>query len=160
MFFSEYVSQFSLPDSPGRHSFPATRDTLTLEVESPLWPTQTVTKIMSLKIFHNPRCSKSRQTLDLLTDKGFEPEIVKYLETPPTAAELREILALLGLGARDLLRSGEAEFKELGLGDASLGEDELIDAMVRHPKLIQRPIVVTDKAARLGRPPESVLEIL
>lgn len=115
---------------------------------------------MQLKIFHNPRCSKSRQTLELLQEKGFAPEIVKYLDTPPSAEELRRMIDLLGIGARDLLRTGETEYEELGLSDQSLSDDQLIDAMVRHPRLMQRPIVVTATAARLGRPPESVLEIL
>ena len=115
---------------------------------------------MNVRILHNPRCSKSRQTLDLLRERGLEPEIVPYLETPPSAPELREILGLLGRRPRDLLRRGEAEYRELGLADTTLDDDVLIDAMVRHPRLIERPIVIVGGKAAVGRPPESVLEIL
>ncbi len=115
---------------------------------------------MQVTIFHNPRCSKSRATLALLEDRGIEPEIVRYLETPPSVAELGRILGALGIGARDLLRTGESEYRELDLGREDLGDDALIDAMVNHPKLIERPIVVVGDQARIGRPPEAVLEIL
>ncbi|SDJ60067.1 arsenate reductase (glutaredoxin) [Microbulbifer yueqingensis] len=111
-------------------------------------------------IYHNPRCSKSRQTLQLLQDKGVEPEVVLYLETPPDAATLRELLKKLGIDARELLRTGEDAYKELGLKDRDLAEDDLIRAMAEHPKLIQRPIVVKGERAVLGRPPENVLELL
>ncbi len=111
-------------------------------------------------IYHNPRCSKSRQTLELLKEKGIEPEIVKYLETPPTADELRAILKKLGMKPRDLMRKREKEYKELGLGDESLSDDALIQAMVEHPRLIERPIVLHKNKAALGRPPEQVLDIL
>ena len=114
---------------------------------------------MKVKIYHNPRCSKSRQTLALLKERGIEPEIIEYLKSPPDAAGLRRLLDALGIDARALVRTGEAEFRDLGLG-VDAGEEQLIDAMVRHPKLIQRPIVVCGKNARLGRPPESVLEII
>ena len=115
---------------------------------------------MSVTIYHNPRCSKSRQTLALLQDKGIEPEIVEYLKTPPSAAELKKILGQLGLAPRDLMRKGEAAYKERGLKDASKSDDELIAAMVAEPILIERPIVFSGGKARLGRPPEQVLEIV
>lgn len=111
-------------------------------------------------IYHNPRCSKSRQTLELLGEKGVQAEIIEYLKTPPDAAELERILSLLALEPRDLIRSGETEYKTLNLGDASLSREQLIAAMVEHPRLIQRPIVISGGKAALGRPPESVLEIL
>jgi len=115
---------------------------------------------MSVKILHNPRCSKSRATLQLLQDRGIDPEIQLYLEAPPSEGELRSILSLLGLKARDLLRTGEAEYRALGLADSSLSEDQLITAMVSNPRLIQRPIVLANGKAAIGRPPESVLAIL
>lgn len=115
---------------------------------------------MTVRILHNPRCSKSRATLQLLQQKDIDPEVVLYLETPPSAAELRAIVKKLGIPARQLLRRGEAEYRELGLADPSLGEEALIQAMVRHPKLIERPIVITGDKAAIGRPPESVLDIL
>lgn len=111
-------------------------------------------------IYHNPRCSKSRQTLALLEEKGVEPEVVLYLETPPDAATLRDLLARLGKSPRELMRKGEAAYKENGLADPALSDEELIEAMVRHPKLIERPIVVNGERAALGRPPENVLDIL
>lgn len=111
-------------------------------------------------IYHNPRCSKSRQTLALLRDRGIEPEIVHYLETPPNAATLKTLLRKLGMSARQLLRTGEPEYAAAGLDDPVLAEDALIAAMARHPRLIERPIVVAGARAALGRPPERVLEIL
>jgi len=114
----------------------------------------------NVTIFHNPRCSKSRQTLALLEEKGIEPQIVKYLETPPSADELKAVLAKLGINARDLLRTKEAEYKEAGLDNQDLSEDEVVAKMVEFPKLIERPIVIKDEQARIGRPPESVLDIL
>ncbi|MYM65008.1 arsenate reductase (glutaredoxin) [Pseudomaricurvus sp. HS19] len=111
-------------------------------------------------IYHNPRCSKSRQTLALLEENGIAPEVVQYLETPPDADTLRELLGKLGIGARDLLRKGEDDYKELNLKDPSLSEQQLIEAMVSHPKLIERPIVVKGGKAVLGRPPENVLELI
>ncbi|MFU8817859.1 MAG: arsenate reductase (glutaredoxin) [Pseudomonadales bacterium] len=114
----------------------------------------------SVTIYHNPRCSKSRQALALLQQRGVEPTIVLYLETPPDSARLQQLLALLGLEARQLLRSGEAPYQELGLAEPSLTDDELIQAMVAHPILIERPIVVSAKGAVLGRPPENVLQLL
>lgn len=115
---------------------------------------------MSVKIYHNPRCSKSRQTLQLLKDNNIEPEIVKYLETPPTREELEQILDMLGLEPRELMRRKEKEYKALGLDDPGLTRDQLIDAMIEHPRLIERPIVVRDGKAAIGRPPEKVLEIV
>lgn len=115
---------------------------------------------MSVEIFHNPRCSKSRQTLQLLKDNGVEPEIVEYLKTPPNRDTLKQVLDMLGMEPRDLMRKKESEYKENNLADPSLTRDQLIDAMIAHPKLIERPIVITNGKAALGRPPEQVLEII
>jgi arsenate reductase len=115
---------------------------------------------MSVTIYHNPRCSKSRQTLELLQQQGQEPAIVEYLKTPPDRDELVAILDMLGLEPRDLMRKKEPEYKENNLDNQSLGRDELIDAMLRYPKLIERPIVIANGKAAIGRPPETVLEIL
>ncbi len=112
-----------------------------------------------IQIFHNPRCSKSRQTLELLTERGIEPEIIRYLETPPTEQELSDILETLGLQPRELMRIGENEYKELGLDNPDLSRAQLIAAMVATPKLIERPIVLANGKAALGRPPENVLTI-
>lgn len=112
-------------------------------------------------IYHNPRCSKSRETLALLQEQGIEPQIIQYLDTPPDAATLKTLLKELGFSsARQLMRHKEDIYKELNLADESLTEDQLIDAMVNHPKLIERPIVVKGKKARIGRPPEQILAIL
>lgn len=113
-----------------------------------------------VRILHNPRCSKSRATLALLEQRGTEANVQKYLETPPNADELREILALLGLSPRQLMRQGEDVYKALGLDDEQLSDDALIDAMVANPILIERPIVIANGKAAIGRPPESVLDIL
>lgn len=113
-----------------------------------------------ISIYHNPRCSKSRQTLALLEARGIEPEIVLYLETTPDEKALKEVLQKLGIPARQLLRKGEDAYKENNLADDSLSEDQLIDAMVANPKLIERPIVINGDKAALGRPPEQVLDIL
>lgn len=115
---------------------------------------------MTVTIYHNPRCSKSRQTLQLLQDRGIEPRIIEYLKTPPGSTELQHILALLQLRPRDLLRSKEPVYQELGLNDRSLSDEQLIDAMVANPILIERPIVLANGKAALGRPPEKVLEII
>ena len=115
---------------------------------------------MAITIFHNPRGSKSRATLALLQERGLEPQIRLYLEDPPDTDELRSILDRLGLTARQLLRKGEAEYREQGLGNETLTEDQLIAAMVATPRLIERPIVLAGDRAALGRPPEAVLEIL
>jgi arsenate reductase (glutaredoxin) len=111
-------------------------------------------------LYHNPRCSKSRAALGLLAERGIQPQIVAYLEQPPSATALRELLALLGLPARALLRSSEAEYAELGLADPSLDDDALIAAMAKHPRLIERPIFIHAGRAVIGRPPERVLELL
>jgi len=115
---------------------------------------------MSVRIYHNSRCSKSRGTLELLQARGIEPEIVNYLDTPPSVDELRSLLRLLGMTPRQLLRTGEAEYKELRLDDPALGDEALLQSMAAHPKLIERPIVVADGKAAIGRPPEAVLAIL
>lgn len=115
---------------------------------------------MNITIYHNPRCSKSRQTLQLLEDNGLRPTVVEYLKTPPDAATLDRILQLLGREPRELMRTKEPEYKENNLDDQSLTREELIQAMVRFPRLIERPIVISGEQARLGRPPESVLDIL
>ena len=115
---------------------------------------------MSVTIYHNPRCSKSRQTLQLLKDKGIEPAVVEYLQTPPDAATLDKFLTRLGMAPRDLMRKKEAPYKALNLADQSLDRAALIKAMVENPILIERPIVVKGNKIALGRPPESVLEIL
>jgi arsenate reductase len=115
---------------------------------------------MTVTIFHNPRCSKSRATLALLREQGIEPKVVEYLETPPTADELKEILAKLGLGPRDIIRRGEKVYKELELADDSLPDNALITALAGNPILIERPIVVKGDKAAVGRPPENVLAIL
>jgi arsenate reductase len=113
-----------------------------------------------LTLYHNPRCSKSRSALELLEARGLAPTIVRYLDTPPDAATLKTLLDKLGLSARQLLRTGEDEYKALELADSSLSDSALIDAMVAHPKLIERPILVNGDKAIIGRPPEHVLEIL
>ncbi|PSS49433.1 arsenate reductase (glutaredoxin) [Pseudomonas sp. BBP2017] len=113
-----------------------------------------------LTLYHNPRCSKSRSALELLEARGLAPTVVRYLETPPDAATLSALLGKLGIGARQLLRSGEDEYKDLNLADPALSDAQLIDAMVKHPKLIERPILVVGEKAVIGRPPEKVLEIL
>jgi arsenate reductase (glutaredoxin) len=111
-------------------------------------------------IYHNPRCSKSRQALDLLRQRGIEPDIVEYLKTPPSAAELKRILKQLGMAPRALMRKSEAPYKEKRLDNPKLTDDQLIAAMVADPVLIERPIVLEGGKAALGRPPEKVLEIL
>lgn len=111
-------------------------------------------------IFHNPRCGTSRNTLALIRNAGIEPRVVPYLETPPSRAELLQLIAASGLSARDVLRSKEALSTELGLHNPELSDAELIDAMVTHPVLINRPIVVTELGTRLCRPSELVLDIL
>lgn len=122
-------------------------------------PSRRKTK-MGVTIFHNPRCGKSRATLQLLAERGIKPTVVEYLKTPPSAKELANILALLGLAPRDLMRKGEAVYREAGLDDPALDRDTLILAMVEHPILIERPIVLANGQAAIGRPPEKVLCIL
>ena len=115
---------------------------------------------MQVKIYHNPRCSKSRQTLQLLREHHIDPEVVEYLHAPPDKTTLKKILKQLGLSPRDLMRQKEDAYKQNHLDDPTLSDDQLIDAMLKFPKLIERPIVVTDKGAAIGRPPEKVLEVL
>lgn len=113
-----------------------------------------------LKIYHNPRCSKSRETLSLLQQQSAQVEIVDYLKTPPSAEELTQLLHLLGLKARELLRTKEDDYQQLALDNPSLTEQQLIEAMIAHPKLIERPIVVKGNKAVIGRPPSNVLTLL
>ncbi|MCW3148355.1 arsenate reductase (glutaredoxin) [Stutzerimonas stutzeri] len=113
-----------------------------------------------LTLYHNPRCSKSRGALELLEARGLTPRIVRYLETPPSADELQALLAKLGFGPRQLLRSGEEEYQQLNLADPDLSDAQLIEAMSAHPRLIERPILIVGDKAVVGRPPEKVLEIL
>lgn len=115
---------------------------------------------MTVTIYHNPRCSKSRQTLELLRGKGLEPEIIEYLKNPPGKSEMTGILALLGLTPRDLMRKKEAEYKANGLDAPDLSDEQLLDALVEHPLLIERPIVLANGKAAIGRPPENVLAII
>jgi len=111
---------------------------------------------MSVTIYHNPQCSKSRKTLAMLQERGLAPSVIEYLQTPPDAATLREILNLLGLGPRGLMRTKEAVYGELKLADETLDDDALIAAMIAHPILIERPVVVANGAAVIGRPPENI----
>jgi arsenate reductase len=113
-----------------------------------------------LTLYHNPRCSKSRSALQLLEARGLTPTIVRYLDTPPSVAQLSDILGKLGIGARQLLRSGEDDYRTLNLADPGLSEAQLIEAMAAHPKLIERPILIVGSQAVIGRPPEKILEIL
>lgn len=111
-------------------------------------------------LYHNPRCSKSREALALLESKGIKPDIILYLDTPHTVKSLKALLAALNIGARQLLRKSEDAYKELNLADTSLSEAALIKAMVAHPKLIERPIAIKGDKAVIGRPPENVLTLL
>lgn len=113
-----------------------------------------------IRIYHNNRCSKSRATLALLEQHGKPFQVINYLDTPPTAAELRELLGLLHMDARQLLRRGEPEYQALGLADPALDDEAIIAAMAAYPKLIERPIVVANGRAVIGRPPEAVLAVL
>ncbi len=115
---------------------------------------------VNVTIYHNPRCSKSRETLKLIEARGFKPNIVDYLKTPPSAAELKSILKKLGLKADDIVRKGEPLYAELCLKDRDLKEDALLALLVANPILIERPIVVVGGKAAIGRPPEAVLAIL
>ena len=115
---------------------------------------------MSITIYHNPKCSKSRQTLELLEKKATDIDVIEYLKNPPTVKKLKMILSLLEFSPRDLIREKEAEFKELGLNNFDLSDEDLIGSMVNHPILIERPIVLANGKAALGRPPENVLNIL
>jgi len=115
---------------------------------------------MSVTIYHNPRCSKSRQTLELIREQGIEPVIVEYLKDVPTVQTIENLLDLMELKPRELMRRKEPEYKENNLDNENLSWAELIRAMVKHPKLIERPIVVANGKAAIGRPPENILEIL
>ena len=113
-----------------------------------------------ITLYHNPRCSKSRQTLQLLEENGVTPEVILYLDTPPNAEEIKTLLKKLGISARELLRKGEDAYKENNLSDTSLSDDILISAMTNSPKLIERPIAVSGSKAVLGRPPENVMQLI
>lgn len=115
---------------------------------------------MTVTIYHNPRCTKSREALALLESKGITPKVVEYLKTPPSAAELKDVLEKLRLFPQDIIRTKEPEYKELGLFNARYTEDGLIDLLTRHPKLIERPIVINGDRAVVARPPEKLLEII
>lgn len=115
---------------------------------------------MTVTIYHNPRCTKSRQTLQLLQDRGIEPNVIEYLKNPPTPQELADILDKLSMAPRALMRKQEAEYKANGLDDPALNNQALIDGMVANPILIERPIVIANGKAAVGRPPENVLAIL
>lgn len=115
---------------------------------------------MSVRIYHNPRCSKSSETLALLKEQGIEPEVIEYLKDPPDRGQLKAILAMLGLTPRQLMRTKEAVYTEKHLDDETLSDDELVDAMLADPVLIERPIVIANRKAAIGRPPENVLGIL
>ena len=114
---------------------------------------------MKARIYHNPRCSKSRAALALLTSHGVTPEVVEYLKQPPSADLLRRLIGKLGISPKEIVRTGEAEFKEADFDLATATDDEIIELLAEHPKLLQRPIVEVDDAARVGRPPERVLEL-
>lgn len=125
--------------------------------------TKTIVRIFLMSdyiIYHNPRCSKSRQTLSLLIEHGIEPQIILYLEEPPKPKQIKTILSQLSMDARSLVRKGEADYKEQGLADKSLSDAHLIKMMCQFPKLIERPIVVKDNVAVLGHPPENVLALI
>ena len=114
----------------------------------------------AVTIYHNPKCNSSRTALALIREKGIEPTVIEYLKTPPSKAELKAIVKRMGVSPRALLRTKEAPYAELKLDNPKLSDDQIIEAMVTHPVLINRPIVVTKKGVKLGRPPESVMEIL
>ena len=116
---------------------------------------------MSVVIYHNPRCSKSRQTLAILEENGVQPEIIKYLETPLSVEQLKVLFSQLGFETvREMMRTKEADYKEANLGDSSVTDEQLFVAMADNPKLFERPVVVANNRAKIGRPPEQVLEIL
>ena len=115
---------------------------------------------MEILIYHNPRCSKSRQTLEILQQQGIQATVIEYLKTPPNHQQLDSLLRGLEMQPRELMRSGEAEYKQQGLDDPTLSRDQLIEAMIEFPKLIERPIVVAGDQMVIGRPPEAVLTIL
>ena len=115
---------------------------------------------MSITIYHNPKCSKSRQTLKLLKEQAIDIDVIEYLKNPPTVKKLQEILSLLQISPRDLMRKKETEYKDLGLYNSDLSDEDLIESMVKHPILIERPIVLANGKAALGRPPENILNII
>ncbi|MEK7759032.1 MAG: arsenate reductase (glutaredoxin) [Pseudomonadota bacterium] len=115
---------------------------------------------MQVTIYHNPKCAKSRATLKLLERRGIEPTIIEYLKTPPSQTELAGLVKLLGIELRALLRTKEPEYKQAGLDNLKLSDSAILQAMIKHPKLIERPIVIAGRTAALGRPPENVLKIL
>ncbi len=115
---------------------------------------------MNVTIYHNPKCATSRNTLAMIRNAGIEPHIIEYLKTPPSRAMLAQLIAQMGISARALLREKGTPYAELGLGDAALSDDQLLDAMIAHPVLINRPIVVSSKGAKLCRPSEEVLDLL
>lgn len=115
---------------------------------------------MEITVYHNPRCSKSRRALALLVENGIEPKIIDYINNPPDAETIRKLALTLGVPVREMLRTGEAEYRDLNLDDRQLSDDQLCAAMAAHPRLIQRPIAVRGTRARIGRPPETVLELL
>ena len=114
----------------------------------------------AITIYHNPRCSKSRQALALLEEKGLKPVVIEYLVTPPSKQTLKELLGMLDISPRDLMRKNEGDYKNLNLNDSALSDEALIESMIAHPKLIQRPIVTHGKQAAIGRPFGNILEIL
>jgi len=116
--------------------------------------------LAEISIYHNPKCSKSRQALELLKEKGYDPDVIEYLKTPPDAATLKLLLKKLGIGPRQVLRTKEAEYRELGLDDTGLSDEQIIDAIVNTPKLLERPIVVRGNQAAIGRPTEAILALL
>ena len=115
---------------------------------------------MSVTIYYNPRCSKSRATLELLQEKGIEPEIIEYMDTPPDIDTLKKLVEMLGITPRELMRRHEQVFKDAGLDDPTFTDDELLEAISQCPSLLERPIVVNGDKAAMGRPPETVLDIL
>ena len=115
---------------------------------------------MSITLYHNPKCAKSREALKLLRDRGVEPKIIEYLKTPPSQTELAALVKALDIPARALLRTKEPEFRKTGLSDPKLSDKQILSAMAKHPRLIERPILVKGKRAVLGRPPENVLKLL
>lgn len=115
---------------------------------------------MQVTIYHNPKCAKSREALKLLETRGIKPNIIDYLKTPPSKSELAGLVKLLGIEPRALLRTKEPEYKQAGLANPGLSDSAVLQAMVKYPKLIERPIVVAGSKAALGRPPENVLKIL
>jgi arsenate reductase len=115
---------------------------------------------MQVTIYHNPKCSKSRETLKLLEKRGIEPTIIEYLKTPPSKTELAGLVKLLGIEPRALLRTQEPEYKQAGLANPKLSDSAILQALVKYPKLMERPIVVAGNKAALGRPPENVLKII